>query len=116
MDGAAGRDTVYRHPETVRTTMLQVNAPRVLPILGLPIALAAVGVVVSYTAWRGVGRMLSALSLLAFALVSGFSIGLYYLPSALAMHTAAMWRFSLPPPPAGQHLVANRPGNRSQIP
>jgi hypothetical protein len=95
--GEAPSAAVRRPSEVRRATLLEVNGPRVLPLLAITIALAALGVVVGQTLWLRAGRGLSALlllafMLLAFMLVTGFSIGLYYLPSALTMLAAAFAR------------------------
>lgn len=69
------------------TSLLEASGPEVLPWLALPVVLTA-GV------WAGVERFvplawLLALGLVAFSLLTGFSIGLFYLPAAGAATVAA---------------------------
>jgi hypothetical protein len=71
-------------------TLVEVNGARVLPLLALPVVLAGLPLAFNSTGWRTVGRAGSALLLTAFALVTGFSIGLLFLPSAAAMIAAAI--------------------------
>lgn len=69
------------------TTLLEENGPGVLWVLAAPVALAALGVLLCA---RG-ARVVAAVALGAFSLLTGFSIGGAYLPATLAMAFAA-WR------------------------
>jgi hypothetical protein len=69
-------------------TMLEVNGPNVLIPLAVPILIAAAPVVFPKRSLRAV----AAIALGAFCLIGGFSIGLFYIPSAVIMAGAAASR------------------------
>jgi hypothetical protein len=72
-------------------TLLQVNGPRViLPVL-FPVFLAFPPLVFRKQALR----IVAAAVMLAFSFVSGFTIGLFYVPAAIAMLLAACVRDSV---------------------
>ena len=89
-------------------TLVDVNGPRVLPLLALPIALAGPGLALNWSTWHTTGRAISAELLAAFALVTGFSIGPCYVPSALVMVAAALWRPLGAPPPGSAAWAAEQ--------
>lgn len=88
-----GQGEVFRPAaqEVRRATLLEVNGPRVMWFLLAPVVLAAVPLALNWTAFRGPARALTAFLLVGFCLLTGFSIGLFYLPSAIAMAAAAIW-------------------------
>jgi hypothetical protein len=55
------------------------------------VVLAALPVAANWTALRTPTRVLAAVLLTGFALVTGFSIGLFYLPAAGALLGAILW-------------------------
>ena len=68
-----------------RATLLQVNGPRVLIPVFFPVLAALLPVI----APRQTMRVIATLLLGVFCFLSGFSIGLTYLPAALFMLLAA---------------------------
>lgn len=60
-----------------------------MPILAVPVVLAAIPVALQRTRYVRGARIVAGTLLMAFVVVTGFSIGLYYLPSAVAMTVAA---------------------------
>ena len=92
----AGTSVSSSNPEPVGTsaTLIQVSGYRVLFILGIPPVLAWLGFVAVRMIARdqGGGRMMlwvSAALLAVFSLLTGFSVGEFYAPSALAMLVSA---------------------------
>jgi hypothetical protein len=71
-------------PSVRHATLLQVNGPRVLIALAIPVLIALVPVVLPKF-WV---RIAAALVLATFAILGGFSIGLFYAPSAVTMFLA----------------------------
>src|SRR5688500_13194316 len=76
--------------EVRSATLLEVNGPGVLLPLVLPIALPALALTSGQSRFRRPAFIVGALLLAVFCLVSGFSIGLFYVPAALAMAAAAL--------------------------
>ena len=81
--------------ETGSTTLLgQIRSGEedafVLVWLAVPVALAFAAVALAPTRFDVGARAVAAALLLAFAFVTGFSIGLFYVPAALAMVAAAV--------------------------
>lgn len=72
-----------------RGTLLAVNGPDVLRVLLLPLVLTVVPLLVPGAERRRAVTWFSAAALVVFVVASGFSIGLFYVPSALAMVWAA---------------------------
>ena len=85
--GAAGP----RPPEVRRATLLEFNGPGVLGALAVPVVLTGLPVAANWTALRTASRVLAALLLTGFALATGFSVGLFYLPAAGALLAAVLW-------------------------
>src|SRR5260370_31180948 len=81
-EDAQGHTTVTQ----TRATLLQVNGWWSLPSLVLPVLIALIPVLIPK---RGV-RISTAILLGIFAIISGFTGGLFYVPSALAMIVAAL--------------------------
>ena len=92
-----GGAVVQRTNEIRRATLVEVNGPRVLRVLAVPVVLAALPLAANWTRLRTAARALAALLLTGFALVTGFSIGLFYLPTAGAMVAAALRGDAAPP-------------------
>lgn len=69
-------------------SLIDVNGPRVLTVLALPVGIAGVGVLLAHFGLRK-ALWLTAVLLLLFCLIGAFSIGLFYLPSAVALLVAA---------------------------
>ena len=67
-------------------TLLQVNGPRALIALAIPVLIALVPVLLRKW-WV---RLVAGLVLAAFVVVAGFSIGLFYAPSAFIMLMAGL--------------------------
>lgn len=70
-------------------TLLQVNGPSVLLPLAVPVLLAAIPNAFAGRRWSGAITSAMAMLLSAFVLVTGFSIGIAYFPSALLLLGAA---------------------------
>jgi hypothetical protein len=85
VDGTKAETTANR---VFRTTLLEQNGPGVLVILGVPVLVTLIPLVVprpTRRQWRfGAAGLLTALCVLA-----GFSIGLFFVPTAAAMWVAA---------------------------
>jgi hypothetical protein len=79
---AQGHTTVTR----TQATLLEVNGRWTLLSLGVPVLIALIPVLIPK---RGV-RIGAAILLGVFAIIGGFSIGLFYVPSALTMIVAAV--------------------------
>ena len=69
----------------IRRTLVEENGPGVLWVLSVPVVLAAIGTLLRP---RG-ARVAVAVTLGAFSLLLGFSIGGAYIPSVVAMAVAA---------------------------
>jgi hypothetical protein len=70
-------------------TLLEVNGPRIGMVLLVPLLLTGVPLVVPGRRGSVMATVLSALALSALVVLTGFSIGLFYLPSALALVVGA---------------------------
>jgi hypothetical protein len=75
-------------------SILEVNGPVVLIPLAVPVLLTAAGLLVALIArgrWTRLALVLAAaVLLLGFCVLTGFSIGLFYLPAALALLASAI--------------------------
>ena len=71
-------------------TLLSVNGPRVLPVVLLPVVLAAIPLLRGTPHQRRVRSAVVAVLLVGFTILGGFTIGLFYVPSALAMLVLAI--------------------------
>ena len=92
----------------VSATLIDVNGLRVLPLLLAPVALTALALLAALLtdAWSAKRKVLvwvSAVLLLGFCVVGSFSIGVFYLPAALALTISAILgsRRRRPETPAG---------------
>jgi hypothetical protein len=87
--GVAGESTHYT------STLIEVNGLRVLPLLLIPVALTALALVAvlvseSRQGTRKVALWGLAVLLLGFCVVGIFSIGLFYVPAAIALVVSAV--------------------------
>ena len=71
-----------------RATLIEENGPWVAFLLCVPIVLAALGLWVALRGHRTLAWTFAGV-LLGFCVLGGFSIGLFYLPAALALLLAA---------------------------
>ncbi len=71
-----------------RVSLLEHEGPSVLLLLAVPAVIAALGVVASHSPARKAVRATSAGLLVAFVFLGLMSIGVFYLPSAVAMMVA----------------------------
>lgn len=97
----AGQPAAAPVVETRSATLLDVNGPSVLIPLAVPIALPALALAATRSRFRRPVFAIAALLLVIFCLLSGFSIGAFYVPASLAMVASAL----LPSPklPATPH-------------
>ena len=86
MDSSGTRVTEELRGET----LLAVNGIDTLPLLLAPVLLAALPLFRGSAHQRRVRAGMMAVLLLGFTLLAGFSIGLFYVPSALAMLSVAL--------------------------
>lgn len=75
--------------EETRQTLLEANGPQVLGPLSAPIAFAAVPLAFPRNRWRRVIQATAATLVSTFVVITGFSIGMAYLPSAVLLFAAA---------------------------
>lgn len=73
-----------------QTTLWQQNGPGVLLILGAPVLVALAPFMVRRVTRRLLWRLSPAILLTAFCVLTGFSIGLFYVPAAVALWAAAI--------------------------
>ena len=92
------RETVRSEPKQVTTfttsTLIEVNGWGVLPIILVPVAFSGAGLMGVILVARGrvlrrIPLGISAFLLLAFCVAGSYSIGMFYLPAALAMVVSA---------------------------
>lgn len=76
--------------EVTRQTLLEVNGPGVLLPLAVPVGLAGAPLAFPRSRWRRVIQAAAATLVATFVVVTGFSIGLAYLPSAILLFAAAL--------------------------
>lgn len=90
--GAVGPPPPPPSVEVDRQTLLEQSGddPQTMGMLALPVALAALTLALNGTRLRVPARAVAAALLLTGSILAGFSIGLPYLPSALAMTVAAI--------------------------
>jgi hypothetical protein len=85
------------HERQLCATLIQANGVDVLGVLALPVLLAGVGLLAVHSR-RRVVLVTVLVALVAFCLLALFSVGLFYLPAAVALVIAVVgWR---PPPSA----------------
>jgi hypothetical protein len=68
-----------------RATLLETNGPGALPPLVVPIALAVVSLLVTGGSKRRVATYVCRGALVLFVIITGFSSGMFYIPSAIVM-------------------------------
>ena len=79
-------------PVVMSATLLEVNGPRVFIPLSIPPVLAALGLlaVVRAKHYRQLLIWIAAFLLAIFVFITGFSIGMYYVPAMILSMTCAM--------------------------
>jgi hypothetical protein len=82
----------YATTREVRQTLLEVNGWSALGPILFPVAVCAAVLATRASGCYRVARLIGAVILLAFTVVAGFSIGLFYAPSAVAMLLAVRFR------------------------
>jgi hypothetical protein len=65
----------------------------VLAILAVPVVLPVLALVAGWSRFRRSAYVVGALLLFGFCLLTGFSVGLFYVPAGLAMVAAAALPF-----------------------
>lgn len=73
----------------MRATLVSVNGPRAMVPLLFPVAVAVLPTLLRRSEERFLIEAIAALVLAAFTIIAGFSIGMFYLPSAASMVLAA---------------------------
>lgn len=87
-------------------TALEFVGPRILLVVAIPVALAALPLFARGRAWRPLS-IASALMLTLFAVIGSLSVGWYFLPAMLVAIVAA---FIPDRPRTGQAVQTDRPG------
>jgi hypothetical protein len=79
-------------PVAMSATLLEVNGPRVFIPLVIPVVLAGLGLLAVLRAkrWRLLFVWIAAFLLAVFVLITGFSIGMFYVPAMILSMTAAI--------------------------
>ncbi|MBZ5596576.1 MAG: hypothetical protein LAP39_30410 [Acidobacteriia bacterium] len=78
--------TSSESPVVRHATLLEVNGPQALFSLAIPVLIALVPVLIP----KCLMRIISGLLLAAFVVLGGFTIGLFYFPSAFLMLMAGL--------------------------
>jgi hypothetical protein len=86
----SGRTATQPTIETRHATLVEINGPGVLRVLAIPMALSTLALVASGTQLGGTVCGVCAALSLGFCVVTGFSVGLFYAPSALALGAATL--------------------------
>jgi DMSO reductase anchor subunit len=81
------------------TTPLQQNGPAVLLALGAPVFITLAPFILRRVTRRLLWRLAPAILLTAFCILTGFSIGLFYMPAAVALWIAEVLPPGEPPRP-----------------
>ncbi len=85
----SARGTIINKPIIRHPSMLQVDHANALLFVGIPMLLVCLPLLFRRSRWRGLLEGICATVLIVFSLVP-FSIGFFYLPSAVAMLVAAV--------------------------
>jgi hypothetical protein len=85
----SSRGTFISKPVRHHLTLFQVNHASALLTLGVPLLLVCLPLLFRRSRWRALFEAVAATLLTAFAVIP-FSVGLFYLPSAVAMLVAAL--------------------------
>jgi hypothetical protein len=75
-------------PSVSHPSLLDVEGPRVVIPLSVPVLIAGLGLGLGRSRFRRMAAMAAGWLLFGFVVVGAFSIGLFYLPSAVAMFLA----------------------------
>ena len=91
---SSGSSTTETRIETERTqsdtkTLVETNGLSVVFWLAIPVAIAGAAMALNWTSARRPARIVAAVVLVMLVIMTGFSIGLLFGPSALAMLVAA---------------------------
>ena len=83
---------VTGQPREISATLLEVNGPRVLIPLAIPPLLAAAGLLAVLRArrWRRLLIWVAAFLLAVFVFLTGFSIGMFYVPAMILLVVCAI--------------------------
>jgi hypothetical protein len=85
-DAAGVCREVVRVPEVIDSqTLLEVNGPRILVILTIPVLITGAALAAGWTRRARMLRIIATGVLFAGALLSMFSIGVFYIPSLIAL-------------------------------
>lgn len=76
-------------PPVERTSLLEEEPDAIIPVVAVALTLTGLPLALNGTRLRMPARFVAALVLLAGSFVGGASVGLFYLPSAIAMTIAA---------------------------
>jgi hypothetical protein len=68
-----------------RATLFEANGPGALPPLVIPIVLVVVPLLVTGASSRRLATYICCGALVPFVVLTGFSIGMFYIPSAIAL-------------------------------
>jgi hypothetical protein len=80
-----------------RVSLLQEQGPSVALILVVPLLVAGVALVLQWTRWRRNAALIAGTLMVALSVVAILSIGIFYLPSAIAMFLTASRSEHVPP-------------------
>lgn len=91
---SSGGDATVRPIEGGRTqsdtrTLIQTNGPSVVLWLAIPVAIAGAALGLNWTRARRPSQIIATGLLITIVLVTGFSIGMFFIPSTIAMLVAA---------------------------
>jgi hypothetical protein len=86
LDGSGETQTKIKRS---KTTLLEENGPGVLVVLSVPVLITMIPLLPRRNARRRPWRLASAMLLTVLCILTGFSIGLFYLPAAVALWIAA---------------------------
>jgi hypothetical protein len=90
VEGASPLPPESCHPGVTHRSFLQEQGWGVVVPLSVPILISGIALSLAGTRFRRVAFITAASLLFGFFVLTGFSIGLFYLPSAIAMFVAAL--------------------------
>jgi hypothetical protein len=90
VEGASSLPVESCHSGVTRRSLLQDQGWGVVVPLSVPILISGIAWSLARTGFRRVAFISAAFLLFGFFVLTGFSIGLFYLPSAIAMFVAAL--------------------------
>jgi hypothetical protein len=83
---------------------LAAGQPENIPVVLIPIVIAAFPMLAARTQLAKIAAIISGLTMLAFSVLKGFTIGLFYLPSAITIMVAVFLERREDDPRPGQQL------------